>query len=377
MATQAANQANESKAVETPHPENLSTSTLSSAEISTTPKWNYHSALSSTRSLMDLTSSTASVSNSLCDDEELQSLYIPVESIEDVRLIGCGGYGVVYLVKQHSNDSSGHSQLLASKRLVKSQLTREKTRAFIDEIKLVANLCHPSIVTLAGVAWTTESDLQALFEYMRGGDLRSHLDATPVSDWPWDASKLQVALDVADALSYVHAQTINGAVLVHRDLKSRNVLLSATASTSTVSSMRAKLSDFGVSRFESAQQSMTTGVGTSRWLAPEVIVGGGQYDASCDVYAFGVLLSELDTHCIPFSEVCGAQGGALPDVMILQLVATQQLQPRFASASSGQSLGARVASLARRCLSFERRGRPSAAQVASELRGILAYEVTS
>ncbi|KAJ0389153.1 hypothetical protein ATCC90586_011587 [Pythium insidiosum] len=116
----------------------------------------------------------------------------------------------------------------------------------------------------------------------------------------WTREKLLLALDVAYALAYIHS--LLPSPVVHRDLKSRNVLLSATEGSKQ--RLTAKLCDFGVSRAQSSNHSMTTGVGTSRWLAPEVILGGGHYDAACDIYSFGVLLTELDTHEIPFHDDC-------------------------------------------------------------------------
>uniref|UniRef100_H3G7N6 Protein kinase domain-containing protein n=1 Tax=Phytophthora ramorum TaxID=164328 RepID=H3G7N6_PHYRM len=66
--------------------------------------------------------------------------------------------------------------------------------------------------------------------------------------------------------------------VIHRDLKSKNILLNEH--------LEAKLSDFGVSR-ERITGTMTAGVGTSLWMAPEVMMGG-KYDAKADMFSFGV-----------------------------------------------------------------------------------------
>ncbi|TMW67286.1 hypothetical protein Poli38472_012402 [Pythium oligandrum] len=282
--------------------------------------------------------------SSLWNDEELLSYHMRIEDLMDVRVIGSGGCGIVYLVKYRE------SRLLASKRLVRDQSTRQKSRALVAEIKLVAKLQHPCIVEFVGAAWTTESDLQALFEYMPNGDLRSYLDKTPQA--PWDERKLIIAKDIVEALVYVHSFS---PPLVHRDLKSRNVLLTEE--------MHGKLSDFGVSRYQSDNRTMTGGVGTSRWLAPEVINASGEYNHMCDIYSFGVLLSELDTHVIPFSDLRSPQGNPYPEVGILQLVSEGKLQPSF-SASCPEYL----VTLAKRCLSFDPSQRPSAIEIAYVLR---------
>ncbi|KAJ0398139.1 hypothetical protein P43SY_004336 [Pythium insidiosum] len=299
-----------------------------------------------TMSTAQTTLTQTGVNATLWGDEDLLPFHMRVEDLQDVRLIGSGGHGVVYLVKYRQ------SRLLASKRLIRDHITREKTRQLVAEIKLVAKLEHPNIVQFVGAAWTTECDLQALFEYMPNGDLRTHLDKTIEQEW--SDEKLQITVDIVEALVYVHSFS---PPLVHRDLKSRNVLLSAE--------MRGKLSDFGVSRFQSENQTMTAGVGTSRWLAPEVITGScGEYNQACDIYSFGVLLSELDTHLVPFSNLRLPSGNPMPEVAILQHVSNGDLKPTFFEMTCPSG----ILTLAQRCLSVNPSDRPSAVEAAYALR---------
>ncbi|RLN63651.1 hypothetical protein BBP00_00003955 [Phytophthora kernoviae] len=284
---------------------------------------------------------------SLWNDEELLSLQVRYEDVEDIGTIGSGAFGVVWLVKYRG------SQLLASKRLRSDQITKQRTQAFVEEIKMVQPFDHPNIVRLVGCAWTIESDLQALFEYMENGDLRDYL-VDPKSPRHWSQELLQLAADIIEAIVYVHSFT---PPLVHRDLKSRNVLLS--------SEMKAKVTDFGVSRYKSADETMTTAVGTGRWLAPEVISGSSTYDQSVDVFSFGVVLSEMDTHTIPYDDVRSANGNRLNDIAILQLVATGQLRPTFTASCPPE-----LRMLAQRCLAQDPSDRPPAHVVAYELRVI-------
>ncbi|KAE9289350.1 hypothetical protein PF001_g20079 [Phytophthora fragariae] len=304
----------------------------------------YSSPRISTRSTH---SNNSSMAYSLWNDEELLSLQVKFEDIDDIGTIGSGAFGIIWLVKYRGN------QLLASKRLRSDQVTKQRTHAFIEEIKMVAAFDHPNIVRLVGCAWTIETDLQALFEYMENGDLRDYL-VDPNSPRHWSQELLQLAVDMIEALVYVHSFT---PPLVHRDLKSRNVLLS--------SEMQAKVTDFGASRYKSKDETMTAAVGTGRWLAPEVISGSSKYDQSVDVFSFGVVLSEMDTHTIPYDDVRGANGNRLNDIAILQLVATGQLRPRF-----GASCPPELRMLAERCLAQDPEERPPAHVVAYELRVI-------
>uniref|UniRef100_M4C489 Protein kinase domain-containing protein n=1 Tax=Hyaloperonospora arabidopsidis (strain Emoy2) TaxID=559515 RepID=M4C489_HYAAE len=298
----------------------------------------------STRSTHSTNSFTA---YSLWNDEELLSLQVKCDEIEDVGTIGSGSFGIIWLVKYRG------SQLLASKRLRSDQVTKQRTQALIEEIKMVAPFDHPNVVRFIGCAWTIETDLQALFEYMENGDLRDYL-VNPSSPRHWSQELLQLALDVIEALVYMHSFT---PPLVHRDLKSRNIMLS--------SEFKAKVADFGASRYKSVDETMTAAVGTGRWLAPEVISGSTKYDQSVDVFSFGVVLSELDTHTIPYDDARSANGNRLNDIAILQLVATGQLRPRF-----GAGCPPELHALADRCLDQDPGKRPPAYVVAYELRNI-------
>ncbi|KAJ0392651.1 hypothetical protein P43SY_001049 [Pythium insidiosum] len=295
-------------------------------------------------------------------DAALSPFYIPATEIEDLRLLGTGGCAVVYLVRLHGG------QLAAAKRLASDRVgDRDARQALVDEIKLNTALHHPNIVAFIGASWTNRNDLQAIFEFVPNGDLRTYLETTPVT--PWTHEKLQVALDIAYALAYLHNQ--QPSAIVHRDLKSRNVLLTIDDSSDSETigggqRMQAKLTDFGVSRSMSVQQSMTTGVGTSRWLAPEVITGGGEYNMACDIYSFGVVLTELDTHSLPFGNVRGPDGTMLPDVAVLRMVAQQRLQPGLSPTCPEM-----LVLLARQCMAYDPEERPTASDVCASLRELM------
>ncbi|KAF1336348.1 Tkl protein kinase, partial [Globisporangium splendens] len=282
---------------------------------------------------------------SLWNDPDLLAVKVSADDVQDVRKIGIGAYSEVWLVRFRG------ARLLASKRLRESEITRQRTQDFIEEIKLVAVLKHPSIVQLVGATWIRETDLQALFEYMDNSDLRDYL-ADPTLAHQWSTEKVQIAIDIAEALVYLHSFS---PPLVHRDLKSRNVLLS--------SEMQAKLTDFGVSRWQSEQLTMTAGVGTGRWLAPEVIVGAKDYGPSADIFSFGAVLAELDSHVIPYDGIRSSNGNKLADVAILQLVSTGELKP-----SLTPTCPAPIAELAMRCFALDPADRPNGLEVAYILR---------
>jgi tRNA A-37 threonylcarbamoyl transferase component Bud32 len=282
---------------------------------------------------------------SIWNDPDLLSLQVRAADVKDVKQLGNGAFAMVWLVRYRD------SQLLASKRLRPERRTKKHTAMFIEEIKLLAQFDHPNLVNFVGAAWTIESDLQMLLEYMDGGDLRRYL-ADPNTPVGWTSRKFDIAIGIIEALVYLHSFV---PALVHRDLKSKNVLLS--------SDFKAKLSDFGASRFRSVENTMTGGVGTGRWLAPEVIRGDTDYGSAADIYSFGALLTELDTNKIPYSNARGSNGKILSDMTILHRVATGKLHPQV-----GANCSPAVKDLVERCLVEDQAKRPAATAIAYELR---------
>ncbi|KAJ8566274.1 hypothetical protein ON010_g6851 [Phytophthora cinnamomi] len=280
------------------------------------------------------------------NDPVLVTWRIDYDSVVFVKKIAQGAFGEVW-IGQYRNAR------VAVKRLIQEQVSMATSEDFLREIKLMAWLEHPKIIQFVGVAWTKLVDMLAVIEYMDGGDLRTLLDKKPPKRLPWqEGLKLQYALDTIDAIVYLHSLS---PVIIHRDLKSRNILLD--------SKKGAKLGDFGVSATK-RQNDMTAGVGTARWLAPEIARGEENYTEAVDVYSFGIILSELDTHQLPFADAkTSGTGAPLNDMAILQGVSSGKLLVTM-SPTCPRNLEA----LARRCMSIDPSQRPAAAQVAYELR---------
>ncbi|KUF76517.1 hypothetical protein AM587_10005341 [Phytophthora nicotianae] len=228
--------------------------------------------------------------------------------------------------------------------------------AFLAEIKLMATMEHPQIVQFIGVAWESLSELYAISEFMEGGDLRTLLVKHYENGHPrgFEPAKIKMALQVAHALTYLHSLD---PIVLHRDLKSRNILLTE--------SLDAKITDFGASR-ERSDKTMTAGVGTSFWMAPEVVMGE-RYGEKADVFSFGVVLSELDTHELPYSHAKenSETSRPLPDTAVLQLVLMGRLQVQFSGVGPIE-----MTELARQCLQIEPQYRPTAAEVLYRLHTI-------
>ncbi|OQR96818.1 protein kinase [Achlya hypogyna] len=302
------------------------------------------------------TTTTTTFTYDIRTDADLESCRIPKRELLDKRVCGSGGFAVVY-------QATLQDKLVAIKELQAVHARRTPyIQAFMHEIKTFSTLDHPNVVAFVGVSWTTLHDLALVTEFLPRGDLRDLLASdlgpqqlswtTPATTIP--TTKLQIAVHVVDALTYLHSFEPK---LLHRDLKSRNVLLAAD--------WTAKLTDFGISR-EMADETMTSEAGTTAWMAPEVLTNQGRYNEKADVYSFGVVLSELDTWKVPYADASGGSGSGMSSVQTALLVSTGKLKPSFRPDCPQV-----VLAIALRCLAMDPSDRPTASQVAYELRKYL------
>lgn len=281
----------------------------------------------------------------LLSDPDLASRRIPASDLRLGRCISRGGFGLVFV-----GDLRGR-QVAVKKIRNDRTVETDQIEQFIREITLISTLQHPRIVEFIGVSWeNTLADLAAVTELMERGDLRNVTRGFKRRGYrlTWDAHKTRIAMHVAQALEYLHSRT---PAVVHRDLKAKNVLLNVE--------MEAKLSDFGIARErpDEASQMMTAGIGTSFWIAPEVLMGR-DYDERADIYSFGVVLSELDTDDYPYWNASNPPQGKAQENEILRQVASGGRRPAFGADCPGPILA-----IAARCLQAEPSDRPSAAEL--------------
>ncbi|KAM0826257.1 hypothetical protein ACQ4PT_069007 [Festuca glaucescens] len=195
--------------------------------------------------------------------------------------IGKGGFGPVFLGYLENGNP------VAVK--VRSESSSQGSKEFLAEAQHLTRIHHKNLVSLIG--YCNDIDHLALvYEYMPEGDLQGHLRATSTSrPLTWE-QRLQIALDAAQGLEYLHIAC--KPALIHRDVKSRNILLATD--------LVAKIADFGLTKvFGDSKTHITTGpVGTIGYLDPEYFRSFHITEKS-DVYSFGVVLLELITGSLP------------------------------------------------------------------------------
>ncbi|GJY50563.1 calmodulin-binding receptor-like cytoplasmic kinase 2 [Tanacetum coccineum] len=195
--------------------------------------------------------------------------------------VGQGGFGTVY--KGQLLDGT----LVAVKRAKKSMYDKNLGGEFKSEIQALSQVEHLNLVKCYGYL-EHEDERIIVVEYVPNGTLREHLECFHGNVLSL-ASRLDIAIDVAHAITYLHTYTDHP--IIHRDIKSSNILLTEK--------LRAKVADFGFARLaadaESGQTHVSTQVkGTAGYLDPEYL-RTYQLTEKSDVYSFGILLVELVT----------------------------------------------------------------------------------
>ncbi|OQR67344.1 mitogen-activated protein kinase kinase kinase 9-like [Tropilaelaps mercedesae] len=196
--------------------------------------------------------------------------------------IGRGGFCKVY-------EGTYRNQKIAIKAL-EAQDPAVMLHAAKQEGGLIWTLRHKHIVKLFGVCLPNS---WLIMEYCAGGPLNHVLEKNQVplrtlTEW---------SLHIARGMQYIHSQRV-----IHRDLKSTNVLLAVPYRPDTKEAVQLKISDFGLARANVDRSTVFSVGGTFSWMAPENI-RNNKYSQRSDVWSFGVLIWELLTGQIPYKGV--------------------------------------------------------------------------
>lgn len=217
------------------------------------------------------------------DDPSPKVLEINLNSLKLERLMGQGAFGAVYAARWNK-------RVVAVKKLhAVTTSSKSDMKSFVREVAVLSSIRHPKIIRMFG-ACLKLPQLCIVEELMERGSLHDFLHG-PTTSRRRELSveeTLRIAMDVAQAMEYLHFNAI-----VHRDLKSHNVLLHQDG---------AKVCDFGIARAlertllsDAATRTSASRAtaGTPAWMAPELFHDEAVVTTSCDVYSFSVLIWEL------------------------------------------------------------------------------------
>uniref|UniRef100_A0AAY5L558 non-specific serine/threonine protein kinase n=1 Tax=Esox lucius TaxID=8010 RepID=A0AAY5L558_ESOLU len=250
------------------------------------------------------------------------------------KRIGAGSFGTVFKGKWHGD--------VAIKILKVTEPTPEQLQAFKNEMQVLRKTRHVNILLFMG--FMTKPNFAIITQWCEGSSLYRHLH---VSETKFDTMRrIDVARQTAQGMDYLHAKNI-----IHRDLKSNNIFLHE--------GWTVKIGDFGLatvkSRWSGSQQ-VEQPSGSILWMAPEVIrmQDANPYTFQSDVYGYGVVLFELMSGTLPYSQINNRD-------QILFMVGRGYLSPDLSllSSSSPKSMKRLIID----CLKFKRDERPLFPQI--------------
>ncbi|KAM0927720.1 hypothetical protein ACQ4PT_002688 [Festuca glaucescens] len=218
-----------------------------------------------------------------------------IECMKDGNVVGRGGAGVVYAGR--TRPGSGGGEMIAVKRLNGGggAAGRGHDHGFRAEIRTLGSIRHRNIVRLLAFCSSRDGGANVLvYEYMSNGSLGSVLHGKGGGFLAWER-RYRIALEAARGLCYLHHDCTP--MIVHRDVKSNNILLG--------DNLEAHVADFGLAKFlrsgsdgaasaAGASECMSAVAGSYGYIAPEYAYTL-RVDEKSDVYSFGVVLLELVT----------------------------------------------------------------------------------
>ncbi|KAL5199532.1 hypothetical protein ABZP36_020735 [Zizania latifolia] len=206
-----------------------------------------------------------------------KQLSVATRGFHASKVIGKGAFGTVYKAAMPAAASTAPT-IYAVKRSTQAHQSRSE---FVAELSVIACLRHKNLVQLEG--WCDEKgELLLVYEYMPNGSLDKALYGEPCTlSWP---QRYTVAAGIASVLSYLHQECEQR--VIHRDIKTSNILLDGNLSP--------RLGDFGLARLMDHNKSpvSTLTAGTMGYLAPEYLQSGKATEQT-DVFSYGVVVLEV------------------------------------------------------------------------------------
>lgn len=222
------------------------------------------------------------------------------------------------------------------KKLNWSRTDRKKADLVLAQVKILASIKHERVVKFFGISWKhRQQEVWIVTEQMEGGDLQTLLQSCSTEKRPkgFEGDKIKIALHVVQALSHLHSLA---PPVLHRNLTSRSIRLTPE--------LDAKITDFGV-KIDSS---------SSLWLAPEV-VRGERYTTAADMFSFGIVMTELESHQLPYAGHRNLQS-------VPKLVAKGKLRAQFSA-----RVPEWVKSFGEQCLALDPKERPTAGNIVDVL----------
>ncbi|KQK20993.1 proline-rich receptor-like protein kinase PERK4 [Brachypodium distachyon] len=293
----------------------------------------------------------------------------------EANLLGQGGFGYVHRGELLLPSVTGKKKKKEKVAVAVKQLkagSGQGEREFQAEVDMISRVHHRHLVSLLGYCIAGHHRL-LVYAFVPNHTLEHHLhSASPPVDWP---TRLRIAIGAAKGIAYLHEDC--NPRIIHRDIKSANILLD--------DDFEAKVADFGLAKLSHGTEThvSTRVMGTFGYLAPEYALTGKLTEKS-DVFSYGVMLLELLTGRRP-SDRCHDGNGDDDDDNLVDWA-----RPALARAQADGGYGAlvdrrlrveydaaeaaRVAACAAACVRHAGRRRPKMSLVVKALQGHVPLE---
>ncbi|KAJ8909075.1 hypothetical protein NDN08_005772 [Rhodosorus marinus] len=259
--------------------------------------------------------------NALRHQDSIGKFRVPHESLQFGKILGSGAHAVVYegewlnlpvAIKVVKEETRSRLASFEEQGENAGDQFEDLLNSFENELKVLGDLRHPNIMLYMGAVVEPGKPLCIVTELMSGGSLFSLLqkEDSPVARMD-TAGRLKIMLEICRGVLYLHSRE---PPILHRDLKSENVLIDTATG-------RAVVGDFGLSSRLAADETFVE-TGTAVTMAPEVIDGEAYMEAA-DVYSLSIIMWEVLTGRVPYVD--------MPATAILVKVSMDGLRPEFLS----------------------------------------------
>jgi serine/threonine protein kinase len=246
---------------------------------------------------------------------------------------GVGTYGIVHQANYGTIN-------VAVKKLFRSKITVEQEQELLTDTAHFVTFNHPNVVTILG-ACVRDRNLAIVSEYLPEGNIQNILYIQTLK-WTW-SDAVRYLKEIIEGLEYLHS---NG--VLHRDLKTSNILLARTYNSSPDQEFTAKLCDYGYEKIKLNNRTLTR-CGSPAWTAPE-ITRGERFTEKSDIYSLGMIAWQLITRLEPFK--------GMPFMHVTLEVLRNELRPTIPS-----DVLPEYASLIQDCWAQDPQKRPTLAEV--------------
>ncbi|XP_071712449.1 probable serine/threonine-protein kinase PBL28 [Rutidosis leptorrhynchoides] len=209
--------------------------------------------------------------------EDIKSI---TQNFSDANKVGTGGFGNVYKGHITHGHGKGYNTIVA-KKLDTSNGQGENE--YYNELQILYEYKHENVIGLVGYSNETNEKL-IVYEYASNGSLYGHLSNESLT---W-RNRLNICIDVVTGMDFLHGGIRGKEVVIHRDIKSDNILL--------FDDWKAKIGDFGLSLISTintnTKVTIARACGTAGYVDP-LYKGSGILTKESDIYSLGVVLLEI------------------------------------------------------------------------------------